>query len=110
MPHLDPEFFYCVPQIGITRATRARTRTDDEIHGRKLMLTQAERFPDNATNAIALDRASGELRPDGHPQTGMPLIVEPRSHGEEPVPHAPAARVYSFELRLPPQAPLRGKG
>jgi hypothetical protein len=71
---------------------------------------QSKRFAHDASNAIALDGAAGELRSYGHAQTRMPLIVEARSHGEEPVPHAPAARVYSIELRLPPQAPLRGKG
>ena len=70
---------------------------------------QPERFAYDTTDAVALDRTA--RRPDGHRQseTRTIEIVVTRSHGEEPIPHAPAARVYSLEVRLPPQAPLRGK-
>jgi len=70
---------------------------------------QPERLPDYAPNAITLDRATRQLGGDCHAETWVPLIVEACSHAEEPVPHAPAARVNSIELRLPPQAALRGK-
>jgi hypothetical protein len=73
------------------------------------MLVQPEGFPNHPANAIALDRATRQLRCDGHAETRVPLIIEACSHAEEPVPHAPAARVNSIELRLPPQAALRGK-
>ncbi len=53
---------------------------------------------------------AGELRRHGHAQTRMAFVIPgAQSRLEEPVPHAPAARVYRFELGLPPQAPLRGK-
>ncbi len=73
------------------------------------MLMQAEGFAHDAPDSIALDGSPGHLRGHGKPETRTPLIVQTRSHTEEPVPHAPAARVYRFEVRLPPQAPLRGK-
>ena len=72
------------------------------------MLFQAEGFAHDTPNAIAPDGAAGELRRHCHSETRMAFVVRARSHGEEPVPHAPAARVYRFELGLPPQAPLRG--
>jgi hypothetical protein len=73
------------------------------------MLVQAKGFAHDAADAIALDGPAREFRRHGHAETRMAFVVLARSHGEEPVPHAPAARVYSFELGLPPQAPLRGK-
>jgi len=70
---------------------------------------QPERFAHDTTDAIALDGTARHLRGHREPETGATLIVQSRSHTEEPVSHAPAARVYRFEVRLPPQAPLRGK-
>jgi hypothetical protein len=73
------------------------------------MLMKPEGFADDATNAIALHGTAGHFRGDGKPETGTTFIVLTRSHTEEPIPHAPAARVDRFEVRLPPQAALRGK-
>jgi len=73
------------------------------------MLMQTEGFPYDPAYAIAFDGAAGQLRCHGEPETGTILIVQTRSHPEEPIPHAPTARVYRFEVRLPPQATLRGK-
>jgi hypothetical protein len=73
------------------------------------MLIQAEGLANDAPNTISFDGPAGQLRRYGHAETRMAFVVLARSHGEEPVPHAPAARMYSFELGLPPQAPLRGK-
>lgn len=74
------------------------------------MLMQPEGFADDTPDAIAHDVTACGLRGHSEPQTWVALIVEANSHTEEPVPHAPAARVDRFEVRLPPQAPLRGKG
>lgn len=73
------------------------------------MLMQPEGFSHDAPDAIALDCAARELHGHSEPETRTILIVQTRSHTEEPVPHAPAARVNRFEFRLAPQAPLRGK-
>ena len=70
---------------------------------------QPERFAHDAPDAIALNGTARHLRGNREPETGTTQIVQSRSHTEEPVSHAPAARVYRFEVRLPPQAPLRGK-
>jgi hypothetical protein len=73
------------------------------------VLMQPERFAHDAPDAIALNGTARHLRGNCEPETGATLIGQSRSHTEEPVSHAPAARVYRFEVRLPPQAPLRGK-
>jgi hypothetical protein len=73
------------------------------------MLVKTEGFAYDTTDAIALDRAAGHLRGHGEAETRTTFIVQTRSHTEEPIPHAPAARIDRFEVRLPPQAPLRGK-
>ena len=73
------------------------------------MLMEPEGFAHHTPDAIALDGAARQFRGDGQPETGTTLIVHSRSHTEEPVPHAPAARVCRFEVGLPPQAALRGK-
>ena len=73
------------------------------------MLMQTEGFPYDTTNAIAFDGTAGHLRRHGKPETRTILIVQTRSHPEEPVSHAPTARVCRLEVRLPPQATLRGK-
>lgn len=70
---------------------------------------EPERLAHDAPDAIALDGPAGHLRRDREAETRTTFIVQSRSHTEEPVSHAPAARVYRFEIRLPPQAPLGGK-
>jgi hypothetical protein len=109
LSHLAPEFIDAHSQLTVRHAARAATRTYDDIHRREFMLMHTEGFADDAPDAVALDMPARRFRGDGQAQTRPALIVATRSHGEEPVPHAPAARVYSFEVRLPPQAPLRGK-
>ena len=73
------------------------------------MLMEPEGFAHHAPDAITLDGAARHFRGDRQSETGTTLIVHSRSHTEEPVPHAPAARVCRFEVGLPPQAALRGK-
>jgi hypothetical protein len=107
--HLAPELFDARPQLAIRRATRACPRTHDNVHGGEFVLMQAEGLTHDASDAVALDGAARQLRCDRESETWTTLIVQTRSHSEEPVPHAPAARVSRFEVRLPPQAPLRGK-
>lgn len=72
------------------------------------MLMQPEGLTNDTPNAIALDGAARRPGRNGQPEPRTLLIVQTRSHTEEPIPHAPAARVCRFEVRLPPQAALRG--
>jgi hypothetical protein len=109
LSHLAPEFIDAHPQLTVRHAACAGARTYDDIYRREFMLMHAEGFANDAPYAVALDMPACRFRGDGQAQTRPALIVATRSHGEEPVPHTPAARVYSFEVRLPPQAPLRGK-
>jgi hypothetical protein len=107
--HLAPQFFDPRTQLAVRCAARTSPGTHHDVHRGELVLMQPEGFAHHAPNSIALNGTAGHLRGDREPETGTTLIVQSRSHTEEPVSHAPAARVHRIEVRLPPQAPLRGK-
>ena len=107
--HLAPQLFDPRTQLMVRCASRALACAHHDVHCWKLMLMQPEGFAHDAPDAIALDGTARHLRGNGEAETRSTLFVQARSHTEEPVSHAPAARVYRFEVRLPPQAPLRGK-
>jgi hypothetical protein len=107
--HLAPQLFDVGAQLGISSAARTSTGAHDDVHRGQLMLMKTERFAYDTADAIALHGTAGHLRCHSESESRPTLIVHTRSHTEEPIPHAPAARVDRFEVRLPPQAALRGK-
>ena len=58
-------FFETADDGGIVRVAGTAARIDDDIDRGKVMLMQPERFPDEALDSIAADRASDDSGGDG---------------------------------------------
>jgi len=96
-------------QFRAGRAACLGPRAHDQVDGRKGMLVQPERFPDDAADAVALHGIARGAHGNCHAEASAMLIVAAHCHREESVTKAPAARIRGVELRLPPQTPVRRK-
>ena len=58
-------FFETVDDRGIVRVAGTAARIDDDVDRGKVMLMQPERFPDEALDSIAANRASDDSGGEG---------------------------------------------
>jgi len=71
----------------------------DHVHGRQVVLTQAERLADDAPDAIAAHGTADGAYADGHAESGVTAIVGNILDPEECVAEATASLAWLLEVR-----------
>jgi hypothetical protein len=99
--HSIPQFLEARTQLLAAHSARRRAGAHDQIEARQLVLAQPKALPDQPSQAIALDRASGCLRRDGKSEPRGSSLVRARGDREEPIAEAPPARVNGIEVGFP---------
>ena len=83
-----------------------RSRVDDDVQGGQLLLAVAERFTNQALDAIAVHGVAGRLDADGEAEAGVAQVVGPCDHHEQRIGRTRPCAVHGIELRLVGQAAL----
>ncbi|HKU14531.1 MAG TPA: hypothetical protein VJQ52_09060 [Steroidobacteraceae bacterium] len=92
---------------GIVRVASCGTRIDDEIHCGQLMLMLAERFADEAFDAVAADGVPHDAGGDRQSKAGHGRAGVTRKYREESVGRAARIPIHAIEFGFLPEA-LRG--
>jgi hypothetical protein len=102
-------FFETADDGGIVRVAGAAARIDDDVDRGKVMLMQPERFPDEALDSIAADRASDDSGGDGQSKSSSASAVRSREDGEHGIGGTSRILVDAIEVRLIVETVRRGK-
>lgn len=94
---------------GVVRVASPAACIDDDVDRGKVMLMQPERFPDEALDSIAADRAPYDSGGDGQSKSSSGSAVRSREDGEHCIGGTSRIFVDAIEVRLIVETLRRGK-